>query len=190
MSCVTKKTLTELLFILRVLSQNVGNCFHVLFMGLSLVWNIGDVDEWIFACVRQSTAKRVNFHSKKLIALVHMFSTLHFFLWGIMEFIRLLSIMREIFFLPILDFLSCTPSSCECVYFRICLHNNGVIQGQPSLKCLGPYFNLLQQFILLCIGKFSCANSFSTIFFNLKSRLSCCRGSVPKLAAQCPSTTT
>jgi hypothetical protein len=79
MSCVTKKTLTELLFILRVLSQNVGNCFHVLFMGLSLVWNIGDVDEWIFACVRQSTAKRVNFHSKKLIALVHMFSTLHFF---------------------------------------------------------------------------------------------------------------
>ena len=69
MSCVmTKKTLTDFLF-LEVLSHNVGQWNHVLFMGLSLVWNIGRVD--IRLCSTFYIIKRVNFHSKKTDSTPH-----------------------------------------------------------------------------------------------------------------------
>lgn len=75
MSCVmTKKKLTDFLF-LEVLSHNVGDWNHVLFMGLSLIWNIGHVD--LRLCSTIYIIMRVNFHSKKLIAL-HMVSVFFF----------------------------------------------------------------------------------------------------------------
>ena len=99
MSCVmTKKTLTDFLF-LEVLSHNVGQWNHVLFMGLSLVWNIGRVD--VRLCSTFYIIKRVNFHSKKLIAL-HMVSD---FFWGeIMEFTRFQVKSRGKDFFPILGY--------------------------------------------------------------------------------------
>jgi len=97
MSCVmTKKKLTDFLF-LEVLSHNVGDWNHVLFMGLSLVWKVGRVD--LRLCSTIYIIMRVNFHSKKLTAL-HMVSVFFCWwgVWGIMEFTRFQSSHEGFFF--------------------------------------------------------------------------------------------
>lgn len=109
MSCVmTKKTFTDFLF-LEVLSHNVGDWNHVLFMPLSLVWNIGHLR----LCSAVYIIKRVNFHGKRTDSTPHVVISFRGESWNSLGF---LSSHEGKNFFPILGFLSCTTSSCECVY--------------------------------------------------------------------------
>lgn len=102
--------------------------------------------------------KRVNFHSKKLIAL-HTW-LVNFFLGKSWNSLGLSQVMRERIFFPILGFLSC-------------ITNNHV--NEFTL------FFLIVSSFYYSLGSFH-GQILSPPFF-LKPRLSYFRGSVPKLAA-------